>query len=289
MERDLWRNIVQAVREVSSGTATGRYTFSDADVLCTYFWAVMHNKPISWACEPSHWPLVYRKRPHPTPSTMSRRLRRPQFQQQLEQLEGRLKTHWPNGLVQVIDGKPLPVGGNSSDPDASYGRAAGGVACGYKLHAIYGTNGAPVVWEVQPLNVDERVVARSLIARSDSGGYLLGDKHYDANELYDLAAQHGMQMVVARVRGPHCALGHRAQSPGRLRSKDLLEDSHTGFGPALYKRRTDIERFFGVLTTPWYGLSPLPAYVRRLPCVRRWVQAKLIIYMITRLTRDKAG
>lgn len=289
MERDLWQAIVQAIRDVAPPVGGGRYTFSDVDVLRTFFWAVLHNKPISWACQAAHWPLVYCRRAHPTPSTMSRRLRSPQIQHHLDQLESRLKGRWPKGFVQIIDGKPLPIGGNGSDPDAAFGRGAGGVAFGYKLHAIYAANGVPWVWEVQPLNVDERVVARRLIARHDSGGYLLGDKHFDANELYDLAAQHGMQLVVARMRGAQCRLGHRLQSPGRLRSKALLEDSYTGFGPALYKRRPDIERFFGMLTTPWYGLNPLPPSVRRLPRVRRWVQAKLIIYLITRIQRAQTA
>ena len=46
-------------------------------------------------------------------------------------------------LVAVIDGKPLPVGGASQDPEAHCGRGAGRLAKGYKLYAIWDNRPVP--------------------------------------------------------------------------------------------------------------------------------------------------
>jgi hypothetical protein len=82
---------------------------------------------------------------------------------------------------------------------------------------------------------------------------------------------------VAERKRPGTELGHRRHSPGRLRSINLLQNE---FGKALYKCRDDIERSFGGLTNHGSGLAPLPNWVRRLPRIQCWVQAKLIIHTI---------
>ena len=93
--------------------------------------------------------------------------------------------------------------------------------------------------------------------------------------MYDLAAERGYQLVAkktsSRGRG---GLGHRRQSPARLRSIELLE---TPFGKALYRLRIGIECHFGTLTCTSGGLAPLCAWVRRFHRVRHWVQAKIIL------------
>ena len=93
--------------------------------------------------------------------------------------------------------------------------------------------------------------------------------------LFDLAAVEGFQLVTkktaSRSRG---GLGHRRQSPSRVRSIELLR---TSFGQALYKQRSAIECRFGTLTCVGGGLGPLPAWVRRFQRVRNWVQAKIIL------------
>jgi hypothetical protein len=69
-------------------------------------------------------------------------------------------------------------------------------------------------------------------------------------------------------------LGHRRNSPSRLRSIELLT---TQFGTELYRERGTIERQFGVLTCTGGILGPLLAWVRRFHRVRHWVQAKMIL------------
>ena len=51
----------------------------------------------------------------------------------------------------------------------------------------------------------------------------------------------------------------------------------TDYGRRLYRRRTAIERQFGNMAIRPEGLDQLPAHVRRLPRVRQFVNAKLIL------------
>src|SRR3989304_783691 len=76
MEGDLWKMIVAEVRKIKA-VYRGRWTFTVGEVVLTYFWGVLQNKPVSWACNRRHWPIGAWRRPLPTPSTMSRRLRTP--------------------------------------------------------------------------------------------------------------------------------------------------------------------------------------------------------------------
>jgi hypothetical protein len=61
------------------------------------------------------------------------------------------------------------VGGCTKDKDARYGHAAGHMGQGYKLHAIWSERPVPETWEVTPLNVHEREVARRLVPQLQHG------------------------------------------------------------------------------------------------------------------------
>ena len=163
----------------------------------------------------------------------------------------------------------------SHDRDAVWGRGARGLQKGYNVHAIW--NGGPLftTWSLAPMNSSEKVVARRMLGSMLGGGYLLADSQYDANYLYDDAEKAGFQLLArktpSRGRG---GLGHRRNSPSRLRSIEFLT---TRFGAELYRERAAIERMFGVLTSTGGILGPLPAWVRRFHRVRHWLQAKLIL------------
>ncbi len=77
-------------------------------------------------------------------------------------------------------------------------------------------------------------------------------------------------------------MGHRAQSPGRLRSMAILENPQPQFGQQLLKERTAIERHFGNLTNWGGGLTHLPPWARTYRRVKRWVQAKLALNAVRR-------
>lgn len=274
MERKLWSVMYLLARQFDNRWGSWRY--STADVLAAYFWAVVHDRPTSWAANPQQWPDDLRPALLPPQNTLSRRLRQPATVKLMTLVEQHLVAllALSGYLVQRIDGKALAVSGVSRDPDTGYGRGAGGKQKGYKLHAVWTTGPMPIAWGLAPMNVSEKTMARGLIPTLPGGGYLLADAQYDANYLYDLATEAGFQLVAKkrkdRGRG---GLGHRRQSPGRLRSIALLQ---TGFGRALYNQRNAIEARFGTLTCYGGGLAPLPAWVRRFHRVRNWVQAKII-------------
>lgn len=169
----------------------------------------------------------------------------------------------------------MPVGGASKDKDARFGRAAGCMAKGYKLHAVWSLRPMPEAWDVAPLNVHERVVARgALLPQLGYVGYLLVDGNYDASDLFDAARARGYQMLMPLPAGKNPGSGKHYQSPYRLRSLDLIRSD---FGKTLYQERGRIERHFGNATSFGGGLGPLPAWVRGLPRVRTRVWAKLLI------------
>lgn len=288
MERKLFSAMYLLARRLDKPWGSWRY--STADVLAAFFWAVVHDRPTSWAADPLEWPDDLRPALLPPQNTLSRRLRQPETVELMTLVEQQLVTLLALGgrLVQRLDGKALAVSAVSKDPDAGYGRGAGAKQKGYKLHAVWATGPMPIAWGLAPMNVSEKTMARGVIPDLPGGGYLLADGEYDANPLYDLAAEAGFQLVAKKTkdRGKG-GLGHRRQSPGRLRSIELLQ---TEFGRVLYRERNDIERRFGTLTCCGGGLAPLPAWVRRFVRVRNWLQAKFIAAGVrTLITREKTS
>ena len=273
MERELWESLCHLARLLYNRKTGAIYT--DEVVLAVYVWAVVHDRPVDWACDPGNWPPDLLLRPLPSQSTMSRRLRKATFEQLLYDVENALlsltliHTQW----LRVIDAKPLPVGGPSKDADATWGRGSGGIQKGYKLHVIWGDGPLPIAWALAGLNVSEGRMALALVGNLPGEGYLLGDRQYDSAALYDAAAEAGYQLVAPPQRTGR-ALGHRRQSPNRLRSLALLD---IRFGRALYRYRRRIEHCFAQLTSFVGGLGPLPFWVRRFHRVRLWVHCKLLL------------
>ena len=215
-------------------------------------------------------------------AVISRRLRSASVRQLLQCLEqDLLRPHHNRQLVWMLDGKPLTIGGCSKDRQAGYGRAAGGKAKGYKMHVIYGSDGSIAEWRIASMNVDERVMAARMLRVAPVQGYVLADSNYDSNPLHHICDQRGnLQLLTPRRYGPGRGHGHRQQTPGRLRSKDLLENPQPLFGQQLFAQRAEIERKFGNLTSWGGGLTHLPAWVRTHRRVHRWVQAKLILRLL---------
>src|SRR5438128_8502748 len=116
------------------------------------------------------------------------RLRSPSVVARLDALDRRVVAPKQPWLFCMIYGKPLPIGGCSKDRQAGYGRAAGGKAKGYKLHALVGADGRLATWRVAPMNKDERALAERLLkaAPPEVAGYLLADANFDSNKLHRL-------------------------------------------------------------------------------------------------------
>jgi len=277
MERELFLS-VRAHLALLGPHARGRNLFSDAVIVLVYLWSVINDRSVLWACVPKNWPGDLRPRRLPSQSRMSRRLRAASVRELLGKLEERvLRAGRPAPLACAVDGKALPVGTHSHDKHARWGRGTGVWAKGYKLHLLLSTAGTVVAWRLSPMSGNEREMARRMLKSARCAGYILGDKEFDTNYLYEEAQCHGGQLVAPRQKGPDKGLGRRPQAPGRLRSKDLLENSLSSFGRQLWVTRSVIERRFGYLSSTGGLLTHLPGWVRTYPRVHRWVQAKMIL------------
>jgi len=276
MERELWSQLMAALHDVSRSRNVGwRLTYNTSLIVRVYLWSVVHDRPVYWACKPRHWDRATRPARLPSQSTMSRRLRSRAVKEFLAAMGRRLAGRRSPCMVKLIDGKPLPISRHSQDSDARFGRGAGGLDKGYKLHAIWGNSSIPEAFSVQPMNRDERCVAEVMIPQLKGEGYLLADANYDSRRLYDLSATHGHQLVAPRSK-PGRGLGHRPKSPHRLRSIDMLEGP-SPFGRSLHRLRRSIESQFSGLTCFGGGLPCLPPWVRGLRRVGLYVHAKLLI------------
>jgi len=277
MENELWKQVYQFVTETAKGKTLKRATYTHADIVLTYLWAVLHDRPVYWACKKRNWPIYLRRRPLPNPSTMTRRLRSTSIQSLLREIEQVLINRFPRSICRWIDAKPLPIGGCSKDKQSAFGFGASCICKGYKLYAVADKKQGFVCWTVKPMNQNEPKVARELIPQLDHGGYLIGDTAYDSNALYEIASRRSIQLVAARRPGK--SLGHRCHSLYRLRARELL---NRPFGQGLIISRKSIERMFGNLTSFGCGLKPLPHWVRGLFRVELWVRAKMILYHLWR-------
>ena len=284
MEHQLWKAILVVLKKILKARRKSSRGYSCEDIVRVWFWAVVHDRPVSWATQKANWPIYERRRPLPSSSTMSRRLRSQEVQDVILEIERQvLCSPGDRPLVWMIDGKPLSIGNCSKDRQAGYGRAARGKAKGYKLHVIRGGDNSVAAWRVAPLNVDERVMARRLVRSARVQGYLVADSGYDSNPLHEVCAEVGELQLVVRPRGGYGLPKRRKrQTAGRLRSIELLEHPEPHFGRQLLRQRDDIERVFGNLTSWGGGLTHLPPWVRTHRRVHRWVQAKLILNALKR-------
>lgn len=277
MERELYQYLYQVVYSLGRSRRGKHVVYPNHVIVLVWLWAVMHNCPVCWACRKDNWPATTPWRSLPSASTISRRLRRREVQELLAAVEQTLRQRRrvrQTDTTVFVDAKPLPVGGASKDPDARCGYATGRMAKGYKLHAVCTGDRSVVAWTVRPMNEREPTVAPRLVDQLAGPGFLVGDGAYDSNPLYDYAGEHGWQLVAPRRQGTR--LGKIRHSPYRLHAHvEMSAEARE----ALLLRRTEIERCFAHLTCSSVGLSPLPYWVRGLPRVTRWVQAKIILYL----------
>lgn len=261
-----------------------RQQFSDACVLLIFLWSALRNKPVDWACDRRNRPRAW-VGPLPSPSCVSRRLRSASVQALLDLA----LRHWQLQLLAaaslvgcwIVDAKGFAVNRYSKDKQALRGHCCIGKARGYKLFLLVDAQDTPVAWHVDAMNAGEPTIALKLLQQIDGPGYLLGDSIYDSTQLYELAAARQVQLVAPR-KNPMLNVDRRCRCEPRMHSIAMLETPVPhGFGPALYERRTRIERVFARWSSSRVGLDHLPGWVRTLPRVRRWILAKILIAMAT--------
>jgi hypothetical protein len=266
--------------------------FNDRAVVGVLLWAVVHDRPVSWACDRRNWPDAV-DRPVPSQPTMSRRLRTVGVLQLLDRLIRWLADRFPDPLVKCIDSKPLAVGGYSKDRDADRGFAAGLMMRGYKFHAVTGRQTVRD-WTLSRMSEHDSGPGLVLLGRladrspGPSGGYVAGDNAFDANALYDAAAAANHQLVAPPRKANAGKRDPGYNGPARRCGLDLADrPARPGradtFGAAVTRHRSSVERCFGRMTLA--GLA-LPAFVRTPRRVALWAAGKLAIDLCRRAKKQ---
>ena len=138
MERELWPRLYHLIMEVGQTLRLIDVSFRRHIIVLVFFWVALHERPVKWACNPRHWSTTtLRPGRLPSPSTLSRRLRRVDTAMLMRALVERLCQGEDPRLIALIDGKPLPVGG-ASPVTTRRSVVAAGPGCGPKA-----TNSTP--------------------------------------------------------------------------------------------------------------------------------------------------
>ena len=294
MERRIFAYLSNTIRRLGKTHCFKGKQFSDAAIVITYLWAVLWDRPTSWACRKENWPESLDLERLPSASTMSRRLRCLGVLSLIEQAQSALSELFPSGLCKLIDSKPLAVSTYSKDRDARVGHGAGFPAKGYKLHAIVDAGSRmPRQWILAPMNRHDAAIGAELIRLMPEAqaAYLVADNAYDSNNLYDLAADKTCQLLAprrpsAKELGRHRHSVHRVAGHERLANPLKCTGQSQGFGNAMLGYRIGIEQSFGYMGNIAPGLKGLPNWVRRPRRVALWIAGKLLIVAATRLLKN---
>jgi hypothetical protein len=277
MDDELFAALYQIVMRLWPGREKG-VVYAGHQIVLMYLWSVIRGKPRHWVCDRRNLPPPMREWDLPSVSQFRRRLKTPQVQALLTELENHLRGTPRPALLGcwVLDAKPLVVSPYSKDKAARWGWAYDGKARGYKVFALTDLHGRVAAWDCQAMNHAEPVAARTLLAHTDRPGYVLGDSAYDSGPLHELAAGRELQLITPR-KVPGGNIGQRARQPSRLHAITMLETFNNAFGPAMYAQRTTIERAFSRMASSRVGLDHLPPFIRTPARVRLWVQGKIIL------------
>ena len=281
MEGHVWCMIEELLGAVDGRPA--RCQYSNREILRVTLWAVLHDRPMSWACEAISWPETLRPARLPDDSTISRRWKGASLIEQADLLYETSLRRFAPGRDAVVDGRPLPVGGCSKDPDARAGRSAGGMGKGYKMHALVDLRHVILAYEVRPMNEAEQTVAIDLMTRSPkTTTRLLGDGAYDSMRLHRCVHELGKKLYTP-LREKRVG---RRQQPRRLQ---LLRLWARPIGRRYLKLRDEVERAFAQSTNVAIGFKGLPPWARRQQRVKRWIWGKNLIHHAWLLTRPRAA
>ncbi len=289
MSSQVWRTVYRTIREFERKMPRlrRRPEYSDGLIVAMYLWAVLHDRPQGWACQRENYGSLFRPRALPSQSRFSRRLRSARCHAILQDVYRALAQTDCATAVNMLDGRPFVVGSCSKDRDARAGRVAGGFTRGYRLHQIVTEDQRVLCWSLTPMNVSETSQALVLVQAASLGEVLLADAVYDGSELYDAVESRG-GLLVAGIRGDRRRSTPRANrnSPARLRA---VESWKQGIAAYVHRERRKVELAFAHQSNYGGGLGPLPAWVRSLPRVRRWIGAKLILHHARLLHRGQVA
>ena len=287
MERDLWKSIIAAIKALPPRSPRNSI-YTNKQILAPIFWAALHDRPISWACKRSNWPIQACRRKLPDQSTMSRRMRDPNLVEDISWIIERVQRALPEHRLLLTDGKAYPVTDRTSDPEAITGWASGRYAKGYKLHVIIDEGHRLLGWRIEPMNRGETTICSELVGcipAQRRKRIMVGDAGYSSNQLHAMSASRNVRLIAPRAK-PGTGFGWRKHHRDRLSSASLTEDRGGWMWPMLRARRVGVERYFSGLVTSCVGADHLPSWVRGLRRTRLWIGAKLAINA-ARIVRNK--
>jgi hypothetical protein len=320
MDREIWAIVMASIHQASRAVTDHEMVHRDPTwpnwlIVAMDLWRTWHGQSLSWACDVAHYGDLFRPRRRtpdgrrlPSISQFSRRVKADAVRAILQRVDDELSGRGINtSAVRLVDGKPVTVSPVSKDPDAAKGHVTGGFAKGYKLHAFVDDRRRITVWSVMPLNADEKPVAAAMVPHlvpappvplggglAAGCGLTLADSNYDAAPLHKALARLTGDRLLAYPKGQHQVGpgGHhpvtlRQMGPERREALDVWRD-HPDLAAFVHKQRNNIEGVFSVLAVA-LGLSTLPACVRRLDRVRRWVGEKIILYHARLLAQERAA
>lgn len=256
MERELFTALMRQAATIIEGQwRPSKASYTHLEVLAVVLWAAVHDRPISWACDRANWPCHEYRRRLPSGSTVRRRSRRPEMLDILTTLIASLRVRGEGERTLIVDGRPLTIAKHHNDPDAGFGRAAGGIGAGYKLHQIVDLLGNCRAFRVESLNASEPVVARAMLEELAEGeaDVLLADAAYDCNKTYEAAGAKGCRCWPSvDIRTPRAsAIG--ATAPGVWTRWRSWNASPSGCRHAERSSRASARR-----ATAWAALARCP-------------------------------
>ncbi|MEM1183566.1 MAG: transposase [Planctomycetota bacterium] len=214
----------------------------------------------------------------PSLSQFCRRVKTPRLHAIIDRVHELLAGLDEHVALAFIDGKALPISESSKDPDARTGRGNGRFSRGYKLHGLSDSLGRIRAFRVTPMNEGEPTVAREyLVQHLTKGAVVMADGNYDGKKLYTAVGLQEAFLFTPQKKNHRTEAAFKRTCPERRQAMEVWRDRPL-LARAAYRLRTGIERTFSALSCHRNGLGPLPAWVRRIERVTRWVTAKIALY-----------
>lgn len=287
VDRKIWQTVLETLDALPSHRSRND-VHDNKCILTVTLWAAFNNRPFYWATQPDNW-FSWAGRPQelPTQSCISRRVHRADFHEHLNEFLNALQKHLDEGSYLIVDGKPLPISGQSSDPDAGFGYASRCKARGYRLFILIRDSGIVEAWDVDKMQRSESLVAVEQLERlpeESKKRFLLGDGNYDTNRIYAAAESRNLVGLISR-RMKNTGLSHSPQHPDRIFAIEVLEHWGSEYRKCVSRARRKVESYFGWLVTSTCGLDNLPWWCRRISNVRAWVGLKIALHAAVRASR----
>ena len=179
--------------------------FSDGRILQVYFWAVIHDRPTTWACRARNWPARRRNRDLPCDATMSLRLS-PQLISASAH-GGDIADAWTCLSLGRIGAETGFQATGGADATARIVMPTGAgppkLRHGDTRCSVLGARvGCPRPGNAGAMNASDAQTAVKLVPQLTQVAYVLGDSSHDSNPLHGVCDQHGCQLVAPRRKNP---------------------------------------------------------------------------------------